>query len=201
MYDPTTKHLDGTASDADPAQPPHCAGAGRQILRNRWPSPLIGAVEMYDPQSNTWTPLAPMPTPRSGIASGTLRARIQVLGGETSTQPGGTFQENEEYDPATNTWQAVGAAAHPAARLLWSGAERPLVRPRRRHARRAIYLRRQRGVLLPAGEAAGGDRSRGSGRRFLSAAAWRPGAWSLCSGQRWRMRRLSFPIPLAQFPV
>lgn len=62
----------------------------------------IDIVEEYDPLSDEWTTdLEPMPTKRSGIAASSLNNFIYVFGGE---QNEGTFNNNERYDPASNTW-------------------------------------------------------------------------------------------------
>jgi len=42
-----------------------------------------------------------MPSKRSGIAATSVNGSIYVLGGE---QNQGTFNNNERYDPATDTW-------------------------------------------------------------------------------------------------
>lgn len=68
----------------------------------------LTANEEYDPATNTWRSRAPILTPRGGIGSGTLRNRIQVFGGEgPSGTPEGTYRQNEEYDPATDTWRSL----------------------------------------------------------------------------------------------
>ena len=73
------------------------------------------ANEEYDPGTNQWTARAPIPTARGGLGSGVIGGRIQVFGGEgPSGTPEGTFAQNEEYDPATNTWRAL--APVPTAR-------------------------------------------------------------------------------------
>ena len=55
-----------------------------------------------DPVLDQWTTdLEPMPSKRSGIAATSLNESIYVLGGE---QNQGTFNNNERYDPATDTW-------------------------------------------------------------------------------------------------
>lgn len=75
---------------------------------------VLSANEAYDPLTNTWTPRAPIPTPRGGIGSGTIGGRIQVFGGEgPSGTPAGTFQQNEEYDPATNAWRTLAPMPTP----------------------------------------------------------------------------------------
>src|SRR3989338_694596 len=68
----------------------------------------LRANEEYDPATNRWTVRAPIPTARGGLGSGTIGGRIQVFGGEgPSGTPEGTFRQNEEYDPATNTWRSL----------------------------------------------------------------------------------------------
>ena len=63
----------------------------------------LTANEAYDPRTDSWRSLAPMPTGRSGIAGAALNGRIYVFGGEN---PFKTYNENESYDVATDTWQA-----------------------------------------------------------------------------------------------
>jgi N-acetylneuraminic acid mutarotase len=59
-------------------------------------------VEKYDPAINRWTTdLAPMPSKRSGSAATTLNDFVYVFGGE---QNEGTFNNNERYDPQSDTW-------------------------------------------------------------------------------------------------
>ena len=62
----------------------------------------VDVNEEYDPDSDLWTTdLEPMPSKRSGIAATSVNGSIYVLGGE---QNQGTFNNNERYDPATDTW-------------------------------------------------------------------------------------------------
>ncbi|MGA3397791.1 MAG: kelch repeat-containing protein [Acetobacteraceae bacterium] len=72
----------------------------------------------YDPATDAWKALAPMPTPRGAGEAVEVGGKIYVIGGVRSTKPGdpgapiplgstdqivvGTV---EAYDPATNTWQ------------------------------------------------------------------------------------------------
>jgi len=72
----------------------------------------------YDPATDTWKALAPMPTPRGAGDAAEVDGKIYVIGGVRSTKPGepgapiplgstdqivvGTV---EAYDPATNQWQ------------------------------------------------------------------------------------------------
>jgi uncharacterized protein (TIGR03437 family) len=75
---------------------------------------VLHANEEYDPATSTWIARAPIPTARGGIGSGTIGGRIQVFGGEgPSGTPEGTFRQNEEYDPATNTWRVLAPMPTP----------------------------------------------------------------------------------------
>lgn len=66
----------------------------------------LSTLEEYNPQTNEWRALASMPTGRSGIAAAAANGRMYVFGGEgNSASPTGTFQENESYDPASNSWR------------------------------------------------------------------------------------------------
>ena len=78
----------------------------------------VNNVWEYDPVSDQWKELAPMPTTRGAAAAGVVNGKIYVTGGVASL-PG--VNENgihparaqnvlatvEEYDPATNSWRTV----------------------------------------------------------------------------------------------
>jgi N-acetylneuraminic acid mutarotase len=61
----------------------------------------VDTNEVYDPKTDRWTVLEPMPSKRGGLASAFVNGSIYVFGGE---QPSGTFSNNEKYDPANNKW-------------------------------------------------------------------------------------------------
>ncbi|MCW5977425.1 MAG: hypothetical protein KIT09_05080 [Bryobacteraceae bacterium] len=64
--------------------------------------------EEFDPATNAWRARAPIPTARGGLGSGVINRRIVVMGGEgASGTPEGTFRENEEYDPETDSWRSL----------------------------------------------------------------------------------------------
>jgi N-acetylneuraminic acid mutarotase len=71
-----------------------------------------GITDVYDPSTDKWTTLAPMPTKRSSGTVTLYRGRIMFVGGECKNpQTRATFNENEAYDPKTNTWLKL--ADHP----------------------------------------------------------------------------------------
>lgn len=62
-------------------------------------------TEVYDPATDTWKELAPMPTARSGGIAATYHGQILYMGGELKNgRNGGVFTDNEAFDPKTNTW-------------------------------------------------------------------------------------------------
>jgi N-acetylneuraminic acid mutarotase len=70
----------------------------------------------YDPATDTWKALAPMPSKRGAAVAAVVGGKIYVIGGaglhpgskETSLHPARphrSLDTNEVYDPATNTWE------------------------------------------------------------------------------------------------
>jgi N-acetylneuraminic acid mutarotase len=80
---------------------------GGRILGDGIPAPFSKALsnfdvnEMYDPATDTWTKLKPMPSKRSGLASASIGNDIYVFGGE---KVNGTYENNEKYDTIKNVW-------------------------------------------------------------------------------------------------
>ena len=88
-------------------------GGRLYVAGGRLPS-NTNAFERYDPATNSWTELPPLPTARSGIAAAVLDGRIYVFGGEgNQSSSTGVFQENESYDPVTNSWRTEPPMATP----------------------------------------------------------------------------------------
>ncbi|MGH7039693.1 MAG: Kelch repeat-containing protein, partial [Stellaceae bacterium] len=93
-----------------------------QPISNAW---------VYDPATNSWKALAPMPTPRGAGQAVALDGKIYVIGGAMSNRPGhpgtpiglgspeqlvvGTV---EVYDPAANTWQTRAPMPTPRNHFL-----------------------------------------------------------------------------------
>jgi len=70
------------------------------------PSSVVGTNECYDPGSDMWTTLEPMPTPRTNFAIATYEGKIYCIGGYTAEQvpPYSPISVIEVYDIATNSW-------------------------------------------------------------------------------------------------
>jgi N-acetylneuraminic acid mutarotase len=65
----------------------------------------LNVLEEYDPATNQWRTRANMPTGRSGIAGAVVDGLFYVFGGEGNrNHPLGVFEQNEAYDPVTDTW-------------------------------------------------------------------------------------------------
>ncbi|WP_190294908.1 kelch repeat-containing protein [Marinobacter sp. R17] len=72
------------------------------------PNSTLVSVEMLTGPSASWALQTPMPTGRRAMAVGTLNGRAQIMGGEYNPESSsGVFENNEEYDPLTNTWRPL----------------------------------------------------------------------------------------------
>ena len=105
-YDPATGNW--TSLTSMPTARHHAASAVVDeeiyVIGGRIAGSLLNVdiVEKYNPKLDKWTiDINPMPSKRSGIGAISLYGSIYVLGGE---QNQGTFNNNERYDPETNTW-------------------------------------------------------------------------------------------------
>jgi N-acetylneuraminic acid mutarotase len=66
----------------------------------------VNSAAVYDPKTDTWSTIAPMPAGRSHAASATDGRRLFIFGGRTGgNTPDVGFNTVEIYDPTTNTWQ------------------------------------------------------------------------------------------------
>ena len=104
---------------------PYAPGANAQ--------PVLATAELYDPQTGTWSPTAPMATRRALHAAALLPdGRVMVAGGRTCASPppaacNFTFVTPtiELFDPSTGTWSAGGVLNAPrhttAAAVLADG--------------------------------------------------------------------------------
>jgi Kelch motif len=80
-------------------------------------------LDVYDPTTDTWTPLADMPLAKGHIAAATFvfQGRFFALAGEIAN--GRYTAENAAYDPRTDTW--VELTPFPVA--TFSGIARPML--------------------------------------------------------------------------
>ena len=60
----------------------------------------LSSVDCYDPDSNTWSPVANMNIARYGHSLVSLHGRLYAIGGCDV----GYFKSVEVYDPDNNTW-------------------------------------------------------------------------------------------------
>ncbi len=60
-------------------------------------------VDVFDPMTNLWTPLDPLPANRDHACGGAVMGALVVVGGRT-VQTGSIRSEVWSYDPGANTW-------------------------------------------------------------------------------------------------
>jgi len=74
---------------------------------------VLRSVEFYNPVTDTWSEVAPMDTPRMGLAAAAgPDGTIYALGGNNNEST--HLDTVEAYDPGTDTWSAI--APMPTAR-------------------------------------------------------------------------------------
>ncbi|ESP03276.1 hypothetical protein LOTGIDRAFT_137657 [Lottia gigantea] len=67
---------------------------------------ILNSVERYDPHTNTWCMVAPLPQPLRLMTSVSYRGKLYVFGGETNSD----FSNNAyRYDPATDKWTTLAS--------------------------------------------------------------------------------------------
>jgi N-acetylneuraminic acid mutarotase len=64
----------------------------------------LGALERYDPETDAWTTLAPLPQPSGGLAGAALDGTLYVFGGEYFSEGGGVYEHTWAYDPQADAW-------------------------------------------------------------------------------------------------
>lgn len=74
----------------------------------------LTSVEMYNPGAGTWQAKTPMPTGRRAMSVGVIDGKVVVAAGENNpNSPSGVFDQNEEYDPVSNSWRALSKVPTP----------------------------------------------------------------------------------------
>ncbi|CAH1243981.1 kelch-like ECH-associated protein 1 [Branchiostoma lanceolatum] len=78
----------------------------------------LATMEAYNPEKNTWTKLADLPMPRSGLAAAVVHGFFYVIGGRNNS-PDGNMDSNslEGYNPYTNSWQSYTPMSIPRNRV------------------------------------------------------------------------------------
>jgi len=64
----------------------------------------VATHEVYDPATNVWTRLAPMPTPRNHTGAAVIGGKIHVVAGRVSGNM--ELTTHEIYDPVSGVWTA-----------------------------------------------------------------------------------------------
>jgi N-acetylneuraminic acid mutarotase len=114
MYDPATDR--STVLPNLPTQRNHLAagaiGNKVYVAGGRFGggvgSEMTGILEVYDTTMNTWERRADMPTPRGGVNGVAANGCLYTFGGEgNDDHVYGVFEENEVYNPVTNTWYSL----------------------------------------------------------------------------------------------
>lgn len=87
-------------------------------------SGILKTVEAYDPKTNTWTPLAPMPTARDGLGGALGQdGKIYAVGGPTESYVNAV--EADTNQPVEMHGIQVGEIyLHPEAAIPQTGQER-----------------------------------------------------------------------------
>ena len=82
-------------------------------------SERTAGLEIYDPATGAWIEGAPLPLARGGVAGVAADGCLFVIGGEGNyDDPRGLFDQNEAYDPRTNTWHTLAPMPTPTHGLV-----------------------------------------------------------------------------------
>lgn len=103
---------------------------GRVLAAGGWHSPTEdltrASAEIYDPDTNDWTPTGSLTTSRSTGLFGVVGGRVVVSGGSSSVGSGTlNVSSTEVFDPALGTWRTTGDISAPVdyrtnGGLVWS---------------------------------------------------------------------------------
>jgi N-acetylneuraminic acid mutarotase len=76
-------------------------GALKKFFRLR----NTNANEVYDPKTDTWKKLMPIPTPRDHLTVSVANGLLYAIGGRVNVNYNQNLNAHEAYDPKTNQWQ------------------------------------------------------------------------------------------------
>src|SRR6201999_2355260 len=77
---------------------------------------VVATHEVYDPATNTWKELAPLPRARDHLAAGVIDGKIHVVGGRFGPSTERTGQ-HDVYDPKTDSWASAAPLPTPRSGL------------------------------------------------------------------------------------
>jgi N-acetylneuraminic acid mutarotase len=85
------------------------------------PGPVTSEVEVYDPQTNTWSGAPSMPTARMGLVTAVVDGKLYAIGGATDGWGLEVVGTVEEFDPVAQTW--TPRSSMPTPRSFAAGAQ------------------------------------------------------------------------------
>jgi N-acetylneuraminic acid mutarotase len=62
------------------------------------------ANEVYDPDTDQWQKLAPVPTPRDHLTVSAFQGKLYAIGGRINVNYRNNLDANEAYDPESGKW-------------------------------------------------------------------------------------------------
>jgi len=126
VYDPVARSWGARApmpTARAPAGGVGVLGGALYVVGGSTGTRILATVERYDPRTDAWTTLAPLPAPTDTQAC-TLEGRLYLVGGSD-----GDHRSVSVYEPATDRWSpgppiahgrwAHGVAADPASRTMY----------------------------------------------------------------------------------
>jgi DNA-binding CsgD family transcriptional regulator/N-acetylneuraminic acid mutarotase len=81
------------------------------VIGGDTPAGTTGAVEEYDPSTNSWRARTGKPTPVNNVGAALIGGKVYVPGGYSSE--GGVVAASEIYDPEADSWEAGAAMPVP----------------------------------------------------------------------------------------
>ena len=101
IYRDLTEHRKCPDKRRKPSAPPVIYTIGGYLRHS------LDNVECYNPHSTEWYKLAPLPTPRSGVAAIVVHGLLYVLGGRNNSPDGNVDTATVDvFDPFMNFWRS-----------------------------------------------------------------------------------------------
>lgn len=79
----------------------HLVGGAHRKLFNLVNTPVH---EVYDPKTDSWETLAPMPTARDHLTVSVINEKLHAIGGRVDVDYNNNLNTHEAYDAKTNKW-------------------------------------------------------------------------------------------------